>query len=260
MPILALTLLAFWQAPPAAAVLRDGCSAYDQQVAVIGSGDQVVVDHAIAGGDGTCYQIAVTHNGKSITGYFLGDSLPAIQAFVKEREKISEVRLEAIATQPLPAPVAAKPATGSPSVTTKESAPPPPPEVFENFSGHTSNGKVVSLSGLGGRVIVLSFWSAKSGTSKSQLMGMVSMYRQYKGRGLSALGVSMDPNPKHIDQALDDITLTWPQVADPGGLAARHKVDPRLGKIFVLDSAHRIVASGTTLAEVQPKIRELLAQ
>lgn len=259
MTILAFTLLAFWQAPAAPAVLRDGCSAYDQQIAVIGSGDQVVVDHAIAGGDGTCYQIVVTHDGKSITGYFLGDNLPAIAAFVKEREKTSEVRLEAIANQPLPAPVVAKPAPGTPAAAEKP-APPVPPEIFENFSGHTSNGKVVSLSGMPGRVIVVSFWSAHSGTSKNQLMSMLSVYQQYSRRGLSALGVSMDPNPKHIDQALDDITLTWPQVADPGGLAARYKVDPRMGKIFVLDSAHRIVASGTTIAQLEPKIRELLAQ
>ena len=136
-PILTLTVLAFFQGASTPGALRAGCSASDEEVTAIRSTDQIEVNHAVAGGDGACYSLTLTRDGKTIGGYFLGDNLPVIASFVQEREKVSDVRLEAIASQPLPAPVVPKPAAG----TEKPAPPAPPTEIFANFLLAIPKGK-----------------------------------------------------------------------------------------------------------------------
>jgi len=57
---------------------------------------------------------------------------------------------------------------------------------------------------------------------------------------------------------LDDIILSYPQIPDRGGLAARYQVDPRAGKTFVLDSSRRIVFAGAVGPEMEKAVRQLL--
>jgi peroxiredoxin len=130
---------------------------------------------------------------------------------------------------------------------------------FEEFSGRDSAGKMVSLSGLNGRVTVVTFWSPKNGGNQGALMAVAPLFNQFHKSGLAAVGVSMDPNYSHITDALDDLTPNFPQVADQSGMAARYHVDPRAGKTFVLDASHRIVAAGPMGQDIVKAVQRLLA-
>ena len=118
---------------------------------------------------------------------------------------------------------------------------------------------MVSLSGMKGRVIVVSFWSPKSGQSQSQLTSLLPVYNQLHNRGLAAVGISMDRDASKILAGLDDVTVGWPQIADRSGLAERYGVNAKVGKTFVLDSSHRVVASGPMGPELEKTIRKMLA-
>jgi peroxiredoxin len=248
----ALLLLALFQTPPAAAEpLRSGCSSDDQLIGSVGFGDQVQVEMALAGDQQTCYRIVLTKPGQPpVTGYVLGEELPAISAFVHRREKASQESAEAEARR---ASVAAtKPA---------DSAHPVDPLVstqFEDFSGRDSNGKSVSLSGLNARVVLVTFWSPKNRPTQSQLISALPLYNQFHKSGLAAVGVSMDAKPGSITESLDDVTLPWPQMPDQSGLAARYHVDSRAGKTFVLDASHRIVAAGPMGPDIVKAVHQLL--
>ncbi|HLJ85224.1 MAG TPA: hypothetical protein VKZ53_00285, partial [Candidatus Angelobacter sp.] len=93
--------------------------------------------------------------------------------------------------------------------------------------------------------------------SQNQLTSVLPLYNELHKSGLSAIGVSMDPNPKHISMALDDITVPWPQVPDRSGLAARYKIDSNAGLTFVLDASHRILAYGKMGPDMDGIIRKL---
>jgi peroxiredoxin len=248
-----LLLLAFLQAPAGAEALRSGCSPDDQQIAEVAPADKVNVEMAFAGEDRTCYKITLTRPGLRLTGYVLGEGLPAISAFVHRREKVSQETSVAEMRQSLPQPVVKDPAVkqvaSEPLISTQ----------FGDFSGRDPSGKAVSLSGLKGRVTVVTFWSPTNGGSVGQLTAMMPLYRQLHSSGLAAVGVSMDPNPTHINSALDDITLNWPQIPDRSGLAARYQVDPRAGKTFVLDSSRRVVFAGSVGPEMEKTVRQLLS-
>jgi peroxiredoxin len=249
-----LLLLALLQAPPPAAEpVRSGCSSDDQQIASANPGDGVQVEMALAGGRQTCYRIVLTKPGQQpVTGYVADEGLPAIAAFVHGRERASEEAARAEARQ---ARVAApkKPA-GDPI----QAADPLVSTQFDDFAGRDAHGKPVSLSGLKGRVTIVTFWSPGSAKSLSELTHLRPLYNQFHKSGLEAVGVSMDPNATHIGEALDDITLAWPQMPDRSGLAARYQVDPKAGKTFVLDASHRIVAAGRMGPDIVKAVRQLL--
>ena len=230
-----ILFLAFFQTGDRTVPLRDGCSADDSQIAVVGTNDSVHVLGAIAGGDGECYHVDVTRDGKTTSGYLLGETLPAIAAFVAERERSSSERLDAVAKQ------MALPPPSPPSESAKEPSK-EPIETFENFSGRDLKGKPVSLNSLPGRIIIVQFWGPH-GSSKNELESLTQFYNQYKGRGVGLIGLVM-VGPKYLGEALDDMILSFPEIPDPG-LAKRYGVNPSTGKTFVLDKSHRILASGS---------------
>jgi peroxiredoxin len=249
----ALLLLALLQAAPAGEPLRAGCSADDTQIGSVRPSDRVDVESALAGDSLTCYKINVVRPETTLSGYVLGESLPAISVFVHRREKASEESARQDARLAREAERAKAQGKGlerstDPLVSTK----------FEDFAGRDVTGKPVSLSGLNGRVTVVTFWSPTSPNSITQLTHALPLYREFHKSGLAAVGVSMDPKASHISETLDDITLPWPQIADQSGLAARYNVDPRAGKTFVLDASHRIVAAGPMGPDIVKAVHQLM--
>lgn len=242
-----ILFLAFFQSPQQPVPLRDGCSADDPQIAVVMPSDRVEVLQGINGGDAVCYHIDVTRDGKTISGYVLGESLPAIAVFVAARERASSQRLELIAEQGARAALAPPP---KPEQAKTE------PQIFENFSGRDLKNKPVSLASLPGRVIVVQFWTAH-GPSLQELIMLRPLYNEYKGR-LSIVGLGVGLGKNKIAEALDDITLPFPQIPDPG-LAKRYGVNPYVGKAFVLDQSRRIIGSGSA-ADAIRIVKDYLAR
>jgi len=251
-----LLFLALFQAAPAPAgePVRASCAADSDPIAWAGPRDGVQVEMALAGEEQTCYRIVLTKAGESpVTGYVLGETLPAVAIFVHRREKISEETAKEEARYRPPAPkakgAAADPAQPlDPLISTQ----------FEEFSGRDPAGKTVSLSGLKGRVTVVTFWSPKNRSNQGNLAAVTSLYGQFHKAGLAAVGVSMDPNPSHIIDALDDFSPNFPQMADQSGLASRYHIDPRAGKTVVLDASHRVVAVGPVNPDLIKTIHQLL--
>lgn len=241
-----------------AETLRAGCDTNSPELAQVTPADAVQVMSAIAGGKQTCYELAVRNEGRELRGYVLGECLPAVAAFVRQRENAAvasfegQDRLARLAAAQ--AKLVAKPDPA------KASAKPDIAGFFENFSARDTTGKTVSLSGLAGRVTLVTFWSPGSSPSVRQLVAMVPLYNEYKRAGLRAIGISADPNANHAMAALDDIVIGWPQIPDHTGLAKQYGADPRAGTTLVLDSSHHIVAAGPAGPELEQKVRQLLDQ
>lgn len=260
MPMHALLLLAFLQAQPAGEPLRSGCSTDADQIATIAPGDDVHVAMGIAGEAQPCYTVTITRSGQKLTGYVLGDALPAIQEFQRQREKASRAAAEAAARYARAQAAAARKPAAKADAKPEKPKDPLISTRFEDFSGHDQKGKGVSLANLNGRAVIVNFWSPKGHEGPHQITALLSLYNHFHREGLSAVGISMDPNPDRIGDALDDVTPTWSQIPDREGLAARYHIDPKVGKVFVLDSDHRIVAAGPMGPEIEKAVHELMGQ
>jgi hypothetical protein len=242
------------QAAPAGEPLRSGCSLDNGQIGTVNPSDRVKVLFSVAGWDAPCYKITVSNPGGDLTGYVLGSALPAISEFQRQREKASIAEAESQARLALEQAAAPKTAAEpekpkDPSVSTQ----------FKDFSGRDSHGRAFSLSGLRGRVTLVTFWSPTSPQSQTDLIRVTPLYNQFGKKGLAAVGISMDPRGNRIDDVLGDQAPRWPQVPDQGGLAAQYHVDPRAGKTFVLDASLRVVAAGPMGPEIEKAVRQLLA-
>jgi peroxiredoxin len=249
-----ILLFAFLQAPSAIEPLRSGCSTDDQQIAMVSAADSIQVQMALTGEEArTCYKVALNKQGQTLTGYVLGESLPAVATFVRIREKESREATEAQARMALAPPVAKN---GDKET---NAADPNLPSHFDDFSWHDWQGKAGSLSSLGGRVTLVTFWPPTSTRSRVELSRIQPLYNELRRSGLAAVGVSMDPNPKRMYEVLDDTNFTFPQVPDRNGLAAQYHVNPRAGETFVLDASHRVVAAGPMGPEIEKAVRQLLA-
>ena len=238
--------------------LHASCDAGSPEVAQVTPADAVRIVSAIAGGEQTCYEVVLRQDGKQITGYVLGQGLPAVAAFVRQRERAA---VASFAGQDRLARMAAAQAKllikHDPS---KGNGTPEISGVFENLSARDTTGKTVRLSSLGGRVTLVTFWAPGSAASIHQLVSIVPLYNEYKRSGLRAIGISADPNASRAMAALDDIVLGWPQVPDRAGLAKKYGADAKAGTTLILDSSHHIVAVGLAGPELEQKVRQLLEQ
>jgi len=236
-------------APAFSEIVRTGCAPDASEAAQVTPADEVHVASAITAGQETCYEVTLVRGGRRVTGFMLGERLPAIRAFVIDREQAAVI---SFAAQDEQNRLQARHAKSAPATKPEES------RIFDNFAAHDVNGQAVNLSGLGGRVTLVTFWSPRSPRSLRQLVALVPVFNQYRRDGLRALGISADSNAAHVLQALDDLTLGWPQVPDGQGLSAKYGADPRAGTTLVLDNDHRIVATGLAGSELEKKVRQLL--
>jgi peroxiredoxin len=252
-PLFALFAASVLRASSGVEPMRSGCYSDDAQIATVSAADSIQVQTALAGvGPETCYKVVLNRPGETATGYVLGDSLPAVAAFVKRREQESKEASEAQGRMPLTAPSGEKGLA--------KALDPNTPSHFDDFSWRDWQGKAGSLSELGGRVTLVTFWPPKSLKSRDTLNSVMPLYNELHKQGLAAVGISMSPNPKQMYEVLDDSNFKWPQVPDRGGLAERYHVDPRVGETFVLDASHNVVAAGPMGPDLEKAVRQLLAK
>src|SRR5690606_6202173 len=86
-----------------------------------------------------------------------------------------------------------------------------PAPTFDSF---TPDNKTVKLADYKGKYTLVDFWASWCMPCRKENPHLVKMYNQYKDRGFTILGVSLDNNPGSWMRAIKDDQLTWTQVSD----------------------------------------------
>ena len=88
------------------------------------------------------------------------------------------------------------------------------------FTQNDPDGKPVNLSDFRGKWLLIDFWAAWCGPCRAENPHVVEAYNQYKDKGFTILGVSLDGAPNQGDpkaawlEAIEKDNLTWTQVSD----------------------------------------------
>lgn len=87
------------------------------------------------------------------------------------------------------------------------------------FTQNDVHGKPVSLASFKGKYVLIDFWASWCAPCRAENPNVVNAYKQYKDKGFTVLGVSLD-SPSGKDawiKAIEKDGLTWTQVSDLNG-------------------------------------------
>ncbi len=131
-------------------------------------------------------------------------------------------------------------------------------QVAPDFSWQTPDGKVVHLSDLKGKVVLLDFWATWCGPCRMTIPHVESLYEKFKDKGLVVIGINLDGPGKRetVSKFIKEHGITYTVVGDNGTVAQEYGVSG-IPRFFFIDKHGRIAK---TVVGYDPNMEETFAK
>lgn len=86
-----------------------------------------------------------------------------------------------------------------------------------DFMQNDSTGNPLKLSNFQGKYLLVDFWASWCGPCRAENPNIVAAYNEFKDKGFTILGVSLDENRAKWIKAIEKDNLTWNHVSDLKG-------------------------------------------
>ncbi len=131
------------------------------------------------------------------------------------------------------------------------------PEIAEE----TTDGKMINLSSLHGKYVLLDFWASWCGPCRRENPNIVAAYKEFKDKGFTIFGVSYDTKKDRWQKAIADDQLNWYQVSDLKGW--KNSTSDQYGikaipSNLLLDKDGKIIAKNLFGKKLTDKLSELM--
>jgi peroxiredoxin len=123
------------------------------------------------------------------------------------------------------------------------------------------NGKMVTLSELKGKVVLIDFWASWCGPCRHNNPRLAKLYKKYHSKGLEIYGISLDEEIDSWKKAVRHDKLNWIQVIDDKGWeapsASAYGVD-MIPSSFLIDREGVIRTVNAEGPDLESSVRDLL--
>jgi peroxiredoxin len=130
-----------------------------------------------------------------------------------------------------------------------------------DFSVADTSGKMVKLSSLRGKYILVDFWASWCGPCRKENPNVVKAYQQYHDKGFDIMSVSLDTNKDAWMKAVTKDNLTWNHVSDLKGWKSPVVAEYGIRAVptsFLLDKDGKIIAKDLRGEKLEEKLKELM--
>jgi len=122
------------------------------------------------------------------------------------------------------------------------------------------DGKVVPLSSLQGKYVLVDFWAFWCKPCRKENPNVVKAYKQYKDKGFEVYGVSLDRDKADWVSAIKEDGLTWTHVSDLKYFESQAALDYNISAIpfsILLDPNGVIIAKNLRGKALEKKLEEV---
>jgi cytochrome c biogenesis protein CcmG/thiol:disulfide interchange protein DsbE len=131
-----------------------------------------------------------------------------------------------------------------------------------NFKLTAYDGKVVELSKLKGKVVVVNFWATWCGPCRKEIPGFMDFHTQYKDKGVVVVGVSLDQDGWEVVKPyVERAKINYPVVVGDGSLADAYEIPNAIPATYIVDKKGNIAKSHIgfmTKSELEGIVKPLL--
>lgn len=113
-----------------------------------------------------------------------------------------------------------------------------------DFELNDLDGKGVKLSALKGKYVLLDFWASWCGPCRKENPTVVKAYDNYKAKGFTVLGVSLDSSEPAWRKAVKEDGMPWVQVLNDKKVGAERLYEVKgIPANFLIDPKGKIIAT-----------------
>ena len=105
-----------------------------------------------------------------------------------------------------------------------------------NFSLQSLNGKIIRLSDLKGKVIILDFWATWCPPCRAEIPHFVDLYKRYKNKGFQMLGVALDNSMDSVKNFKEEYNINYPLLIPNGKVVKDYGPIAYIPTTFVISS------------------------
>jgi cytochrome c biogenesis protein CcmG/thiol:disulfide interchange protein DsbE len=131
-----------------------------------------------------------------------------------------------------------------------------------NFSLQTQNGKVIELSKLKGKVVLVNFWATWCPPCRAEIPDFIEVYNTYKSKGFEIVGIALDEDGwSKVAPYIEEVKINYLVVLGSAKVVQQYGGIEAIPTTFIVDKNGYIAGTQVGLLSketLEQKLKSLL--